>query len=237
MGMGVVVGVLADLLENDEEGADWVRRDFEAVNMALKMSGNQAHREPEKCDVWYADAFGYNELQALREVAGLVWKGVAIPRDKLITGYEETPAADALFDAASVLLGTNGQAVDPESAEKLRAIPFLHLMMHSDSEGFYVPVDFSFPIVPAEIDEETASIWPLGSVRRLRCEIDQLIECLEIPESMDWQSDALEELLESDTAPRDGALWESQPIAAHAALVLREACENASALGAAISYE
>src|SRR4051812_38195410 len=47
MGLAVSIGALAYALENDPEGAEWLRKDFEEVNRVLAAHGLPPHREPE----------------------------------------------------------------------------------------------------------------------------------------------------------------------------------------------
>ena len=46
MGLSITVGILADLLENDPEGAEFVRGDFDIINEILRQNGLPKHEEP-----------------------------------------------------------------------------------------------------------------------------------------------------------------------------------------------
>lgn len=239
MGLSVTVGVLADLLEHDEEGAGWVKGHFTEVNDLLRANGFEKHSEPEKCEIWSADGYGYSGLHALREVAGIVWMGKRIPRDILLTGQDKT-CGDKLFDAAlPMLLGGEKKGWFSRlvrSPQKSVSLPFLHLVAHSDAEGYYVPIDFPLPLTPNVMQKETATLWPLGSVQQLSKEVTVLKGHLEIPNDLKSQSDDLIECLEAKKPKADGALWEAQPIATYSALVLKEACDAAMRTGASISF-
>lgn len=241
MGLAVEVGILSDLLQHDIEGAKSVAEHFAEINDVLTASGLNAHTEPTDCVVWSADGFGYSGLHSLREVAGHVWKGKPIPQDTVFTG-QETPNSDDLFnEGLPFVLEENKQ---PWFTRLLRRggrkapPPFSHLVIHSDAQGYYVPIDFPLPLIPKNMRDETAYLWPLGSVQRLRGELHTLIKSLEIPDGLSSNDDSLMELLEAEAnAPRiSGHLWEAQPVATYSALILREACEASIETGAAIAF-
>ena len=239
MGLSITVGVLADLLENDEEGASWVAGHFTEINELLKANGLQEHAEPEKCDAWSRDGYGYSGLHALREIAGLVWMNENIPHDVLLTGTD-TPYEEKLFATAlPLVLGEDKRGWVSKLFRKKQEAPslhFLHLVVHSDAEGYYVPVDFPLPLVPSVMTEDSASIWPLGSVQQLKRELITIKSHLQIPDGLTSQSENLEELLESDDQRKSGLGWEAQPIATYSALIMLEACEASLKTGAAISF-
>jgi hypothetical protein len=69
MGLALEGGILADLRENDEEGYEHFRSQLDALNQVLQQADLPAHREPEDCDVWSGDMFGYSGLHYLHRVA------------------------------------------------------------------------------------------------------------------------------------------------------------------------
>ncbi|NND41480.1 MAG: hypothetical protein HKO04_05315 [Silicimonas sp.] len=238
MGLGLTVGILADLDRNDAEGAEWVRDELSATNDALRHNNLPTHEEPTDCEVWSVDGYGYSGLHALREVAGRVWAGKPVPRDALLDG-SDTPYNEALFEAALPEL-TNGAAkgLFARLFGKSRAkhLPFLHLVCHSDAQGYYVPVDFAFPVMPVEMDDDTAHLWPLGSAPALAREITELSGILEIPADLTAASQTMQDAMEKPDADPDLPLWRAQPIATYSALILREACAASARTGAAISF-
>jgi len=241
MGLGVTVGALADVLEHDPEGAVWLRQELSAVNMALRDAWAGEHAEPEQSEVWSGDGYGYSGLQALRELAGLIWLGRDIPRDEILDGQQGS-AEQALSDAYVQYLepapqvGWLGRLLG-KSAEKQKRPPFAHLVLHSDTAGYYIPLDFPDPIMPNKLDGETDDIWPVGSVQRLQAELMELAQVLELPDDMSKDDDKLAELLDEQGPVSEGPLWRAQPIAAYSLLLLREACAHSLNTGAAIRFE
>lgn len=243
MGLTVEVGHLADMMAHDPAGAEWALADFEAINEALQAKSLTAHEEPAKGEPWSADMFGYASLSALREVAALTWAGLSIPHDRLIDG-EETDQSDALVAdflehlSGSAQLTLLGRALRNffKAKEPPKKPPFLHLIMHSDHDGYYVPVAFETPIVAKRVTDETEHLWPLGSVFGLEAEVNRLANILELPIEMTHQDKALLAFLEAPATASDAALWQAQPLAAHACALLRDACHQSLTTGAAIRF-
>ncbi|WP_121632746.1 hypothetical protein [Tropicibacter alexandrii] len=240
MGLGITVGILADLMEHDPDGCADIQRDMAAINRALENRFLPLHTEPETCAVWWADGYGYSGLHALRAVAALHWMGQPIPRNALLNG-DDMSAEERLFDAYMVHLcgpakvGRIGQLL--RRAPKATPCPtFAHLVAHSDAEGYYVPVDFPVPITPHALDGKGDHIWPLGSVPRLKAELDTLADLLDVPDGLEAEGPELTALIEQPQVHEDCHLWRAQPIATHSLLILREACARSLATGAAISF-
>ena len=243
MGLSIEVGFLADLIANDPDGAEFAFADYERMDEALEAKRLARLSEPTDCDIWSADLMGYTGLHALREVAGYVWKGRDIPRDVLLDG-SQTEFSDALvkefFEHLTgkgnfTLIGKAFRQIF-KAKEKPKLPPFIHLCVHSDCDGFYVPVAFETPIVPKRVSAESEHLWPLGSVMRLEAEVNQLSRHLEIPADLRHDDEQLCALIEAPDRTSVSPLWEVQPIATHACLVLREACERSLATGAAIHF-
>lgn len=228
---GVVVGALADAIGQDEDAAAWLREDFRAINDILTIQLLPAHTEPETCEVWSGHFQGYRDLSALKEIAGLVWLGKPIPRERSITGEDDTPHGDALADAVLALV-REGVGVDD-----VRLPPFAHLGLHDDTGGFYVPVDFVHPLFPEGFKGDVIDVWPVGSVPRLAQEIAALKTHLGVPDDLVADSTELVDLLLRGLQNSGGALWEAQPVATHCALVLETACKISMRTGAAIKFE
>ena len=70
MGLSIQVGLLADLLENDAEGAEWLREGLAEVNRLLVANGLPPHHEPEALAPLSSrsptDGFPYSCLHYLR---------------------------------------------------------------------------------------------------------------------------------------------------------------------------
>lgn len=243
MGLSVLVGALADQKAHDPEGMKELLGDFMAIDEALQAKGLSGFEEPSNCAVWDASMIGYSGLHALREVAALIWQGRPIPRDILLDG-SQVDASDALVTTFLEHLSGKGQFTLVgqvfrkifKAKEKPKLPPFVHLSVHSDCDGYYVPVAFETPIVPKRVSADTEHLWPLGSVMRLEAEINDVARHLEIPHGMSHDDAQLAAMIDAPDRTAISALWTAQPIAAHACLVLRDACAHSLRTGAAICF-
>lgn len=241
MGLGVTVGLLSELVQHDPDRADDLRHRFGAIAKVMADAGLTPHQEPEACEVWRADGYGYTGLHALREVAGLVWQGLPIPTDHILTG-EDTPNAEALFDVAAAACaperreGLFSRLLGKKRAPRPELPAFAHLLLHSDADGFYVPVDFSQPMIPIPFPRGTDTLWPLGSVQRLAADLDTLGLALHLPDARPDPDDVIETWLETPPPRPATALWQAQPIATYSLIILRRACDQSLRTGAAIVF-
>jgi len=125
MGLAICVGMLADLLENDPEGAEALEEDLAEVNRVLAAAGLPPHSEPrvpvEPDSRASVESFPYSFIHYLRR---------AYAHRVLSPDWVATPLADDADPAADPKIQT---LLDSEDS---------HLLCHSDAEGFYVPVDF-----------------------------------------------------------------------------------------------
>lgn len=149
MGLAIEVGALADLLENDDEGAAWLREGLAAANRCLEAAGLPAHEEPTAVELPATRAsllsMPYSFIHYLRRayarrVDDPAW--MAEPLDE-----DEDPADDPLLEEETEMLSS-------------------HLLCHSDAEGFYVPVDFADVLFDESEDGELPG-GMLGSSYRL----------------------------------------------------------------------
>lgn len=241
MGLGITVGLLCDLATQDSESAEDLRGQFAVTAREMAKAGLKPHAEPEVCEVWSADGYGYTGLHALREVAGLVWRDLPIPMDDILTG-RITPNAEALFEVAvqacapELRQSTFSRLLGGKKPAKPLLPPFAHLSLHSDAEGFYVPVDFAQPLIPMPFPPGTETLWPLGSVQRLAAELSILGQALGLPDTLPDPDDVLETWLEAPPSGPGIAIWQAQPIATHSLIILRQACDHSLRTGAAISF-
>lgn len=135
MGLAVSVGILADLRVNDEDGFEIYRKSFKRLNKVLKANDLPAHTEPEELpdldNRSGLSSFPYSFLHYLRRFATHAkiksnWKPKPFPESA-------NPSEDSLVIDELAMLSS-------------------HLLCHSDSDGYYVPLDFPEPIFADEKD-------------------------------------------------------------------------------------
>lgn len=125
MGLAICVGMLAELLEDDPEGAEAFEEDLAEVNRVLAAAGLPPHTEPREAIEFDSrasiESFPYSFIHYLRR---------AYAHRVLAPDWVATPLADDVDPTADPKIQT---LLDSEDS---------HLLCHSDAEGFYVPVDF-----------------------------------------------------------------------------------------------
>jgi hypothetical protein len=188
VGLAIEVGILPDLLANDAEGAEWFEDALAAVNRVLKAERLPAHVEPREplpgTSRAALDAFPYSTLHHLRRayahrVGDPQWMATARP--------------------------DGGDPADDPEVEALTEQFTSHLLCHSDSEGFYVPIDFADVLTSTEDEDLPGGM--LGSSFRLREELVLVAPALGIS--------LVDGTLSDDEARRinalvtaDGPLWQ-----------------------------
>ena len=149
MGLDLKVGVLAD--PNEADNYALYKAQFEILNKVLRAEGLSEHVEPEELDDIFTCDMSHTAVHCLRRVAAYLALGKPIP---------PPGAGDAPEDP---ILGLDYW----DQLRKDERLKYQHLIVHSDAEGFYVPVDFERPL---DTSSELADCWMLGSTQRLRAE-------------------------------------------------------------------
>jgi hypothetical protein len=230
MGLSLEVGILADLKANDADGFEFHKAALERLNPFLKSHGLPYHNEPHNCEVWSGQMISYSGLHDVRRIAAYLDAGRPLPppsdqessNDPCLEGYF------ALVERRQ--LGIFRRLFGAAPAYRRE---FDHLILHSDAEGYYLPIDFSdvlFP--PADLEIPGGGI--VGSAPRLLAELDRLALALAIPSRLTADS---EELWEAGDAPAsDGDLWKRFGRESLGCVTLREGCRRAIAEGAALVF-
>ncbi len=166
MGLTISVGVLADLLTNDPDGAAWFQSELSAANQLLEAEGIPTHQEPRQLPplVYRAevDSIPYSFLHYLRR---------AYAHRRVDPAWHAVPLDDSVDPTA-----------DPVLQEET-AMMTSHLLCHSDAEGFYLPVDFDEPVFEAIGGSVQGGI--VGSAQRLMDELCTVAASIDIMLSAD----------------------------------------------------
>lgn len=193
MGLGVSVGLRSQL--EDDEGRAWFERQLALVNDVLREHGLPPHEEPSSLpddaeSRAMNDSFPYSFIHFLRHAYAWSRQQPGKP----------LPVVDKLKAAEDRRIETE--------CERLES----HLILHSDADGMYVPVEFAAPILDERLSGEM-----LGSSIELRRELITVAPLLGIEvidgEVSDEQIELLNEL--DDDAPHFrekcvfATLWEA----------------------------
>lgn len=195
MGLAISVGMLADLLINDEEGGEWMREDLEKLNGVLARAGLAAHIEPTETDTLSIGTYGYSGLHHLRRCAAhLQFTG------KLPAPFKanEHPHSDVLYARYGAEFESENGNAAPGAFARASARRFDHLFMHSDAEGYYIPQKFERVLISGDL-----SYGWVGSCHALASECERIAEALELPADLLANGE--------DLAFQDAIVCESKP--------------------------
>lgn len=196
--MGLTVAVFSVPKYIADEG-------LRALEELLKSEGVPVPPWPTDIEKWDGDAFGYSGLHSLRRVAAyLALAGALPPPLKKGEDANADPHIDDYY-----------QEYEDSMAED-KPMPFEHLMIHSDAEGLYLPLDFprvlfaDGPIIPGEM---------VGSLPRLMFELNTIAQALSLPAALRFGDDAMVAAAENP----GGEGWRRYGVEAYHLLLLREA--------------
>ncbi|HEX7316041.1 MAG TPA: hypothetical protein VF297_19190 [Pyrinomonadaceae bacterium] len=224
MGLALCVGVPPEIRESDPEYVAYFEQQVEAINGVLESFGLPAHREPfdlEDERTFEYDMFGYSGLHYLRRVAAHLALGRVLPEPGEDGAANDPVLSDyyRIFDASF----TRGQAT---------GIPFQHLIVHGDAEGYYLPVEFEDVIIPDASLEIAGGM--LGSSHALLRECRELAQALELPADLWLDDEAVWEAAENQGEGEQK--WERYGIETYTCLALIKACEASIETGAAVVF-
>jgi hypothetical protein len=230
LGLTLVVGALADMLDQDAEFAGRLESQFVAVNKALSAAGLPPHAEPRTLPPerrWSGDMYGYSGLHYLRRIAAYVAAGRSLPRPG-DDGASDDPVLDAYFAVAE---GRAPSLFGRMLGRPRPARAFDHLILHSDAEGYYLPIEFREVVFPdPDLEVDGAMI---GSSMMLLRECARLATVLAIPPDVVPESD---ELVEAAESQGQGEGWRRYGQEVYACVQLREAARRSVESGAAIVF-
>jgi hypothetical protein len=130
MSLAIEVGPLAWCFANGEqEGAEWTQRDIREINRILAANGLPAHIEP----------LALPRLDDRCRLRGMPYSWLHYLR----RAYAYARQAPAKFTPLAEGADTSDDARLDREESLLRS----HLVCHSDTDGYYVPVDFAEPLV------------------------------------------------------------------------------------------
>jgi len=183
MGLGLEVGILADLKDADEEGYAAYVDAFEKLTIVLRSAGLEEHVEPDDMDdIFFCDMLSTSGIHYLRRIAA----HLALGRPTPAPGNRETYRNAAL----------NQEYYDSFDAGK--DMKYQHLMVHSDAEGFYVPIDFKRVITTPSL--RLSGGW-VGSTQRVQAECAELAGQHSMPLDMDYESRELSRAVDAQLHP------------------------------------
>ncbi len=230
MGLSLCVGVPAEIRESDPEYVEYFGQQVEAINEVLESFGLAPHREPfdvEDERTFECELSVESGLHLLRRVAAhLALKGELPP-----PGDEDAAGDAVLADYHRIFDTAFAQGHGAE-------MPFQHLIVHSDAEGFYVPVEFDAVIITEASQEIEGGI--VGSTHALLRECREVAAALDVPEGLAFDDEAVLDAVDAQGEEEEGVdgepKWRRYGVETHTCLALVKACEASIETGAAVVF-
>lgn len=227
MGLRLSVGYIAEVKEADPEGVVMVRNGFERLNEFICSQGLPPHREPEEIIPFSCQMWGYSGLHYLRRTAVHLARSGALPPP----GDENASKDPLLLERYATTNGSAGwfSRLLGRSAARER---FVHLIDHSDAEGYYLPSDFSRVLfAPAGWQIPGGYI---GSAPRLLQECEEIARALELPLDLDIEAD--EVWSAPDSQGRGDVRWRRYGVESFSCLRLHAAARHSVQTSAALVF-
>ena len=191
MGLALEVGILADLKDANEEGYASYVDAFEKLRIVLRSEGLEEHVEPDEVDdIFSCDMLSYTGIHYLRRIAVHLALGKPNPAPGNRETYHNVALNEEYYEGFNVG----------------KDMKYQHLVVHSDANGFYVPIDFKRVITTPTL--RLSGGW-VGSTQRLQAECAELAGLLKMPLDMDYESTRVVERCKYPTPP-------AQPVVAEA---------------------
>lgn len=219
MSLSIEVGIVADLLVHDPEGAEHFQQEFATLSRYLTSSGLQPHIDPTDVEVWSGEMYGYSGLHCLRRLAAHLHYTKKLPAP----GNEDS-AEDPLLQRYYQEFN------DSKGGQAFGA--YDHLIVHGDAEGYYIPQDFEEVLIPG--DSYLVAGGMVGSSQRLRDECKQIAAALQLPLELDADDDRLFNAAESQGS--GAAMWERYGRESHSCLCLYQAACHSLSKHAAVVF-
>lgn len=238
MGLDINVGLLSQLLTEDDEGAKFHEIVLSNLNSVLLEAGLEPHQEPQDLadsETFSVQSWGYGGLHFVRRLAAYLTLENRLPTVGVYEGIADDQVLEKFNVQHSGYLTRSERSGILSFLRKAPVKPaFEHLILHSDSEGFYLP-RFLADVVFDQAQPQRGGLGAMiGSSLGLAAECDVLCKALEIPPDLDCEAEEVWENAESP--PKAGELWQRYGVETFVLTRLRDACACSNRTGAAIVF-
>lgn len=219
MALALQTGVLAQLYTEDETQYIAIQKELNQVGDFLNKNG-VAHtfQEPTQLPndrIWSTDMYGYSGLHYLRRVAAYLFLEKRLPPP----GDWSSSNDPILVQYFEQYFGGNITTLTKQFLTRKKVFPFEHLIIHSDTDGYYFPIDFQRVIVTN--DSELCGGF-IGSTYRLIEELQQLTQVLQLDLNRTIDDIALYDAAENQG--NGSELWEQYGVESFTCLKLYKGC-------------
>ncbi|WP_416464400.1 hypothetical protein [Sphingomonas sp. VDB2] len=225
MGLALNVGWLSQAAREDEEGLASGLDQIADLNAVLTESGESPHDEPTDIaeqDTYEAQMWGYAGLHAVRRLAAYHALTGQLPPPCAYEDFADDPLLLKFYADHSADLDKSRRGFFSRLfGKKPKAdLPFAHLIMHSDSEGFYLPRLMDKVVFDMANPPRDGLGGMVGSSVHLLEECLLLAHWIGLPDGIDPECD---DVVDAAEAP-GGAGWRMYGIEAFCLIRLVEGC-------------
>lgn len=230
MGLTLQVGHLAYLQQNnDYEAVQDFAEKSEKLNTFLSSVNLTPHKEPEDCETFSCQMYGYSGLHYLRRIAAHLDLHSKLPAPGSQDPNYDDPSKDSAITEYCARLKEDYECDFQNSSRK--ALTFNHLLVHSDTGGYYLPQDFSMVLISPN---SLGLAEMIGSSTRLREECIRLANALELPLTIEPDAKVLWKAANSQGQGK--MKWQKYGIESFTCLRLYRAAEHSLKTGALIVF-
>jgi hypothetical protein len=172
--------------------------------------------------------FGYSGLHYLRRIAAHLDRGLALPAPGDDSAAEDPILAEFFETVSGPSPGLLGRLFAKKSPFQRQ---YDHILIHSDAEGYYLPIDFPSVII---VDDTEVAGGMIGSSVRLLAECRQLATAIGLPHDLDPEAEELWEAADAQGQAESG--WQRYGVEAFTCRRLMKAAEVSVDLKAMIVF-
>lgn len=237
MGLDISVGMLSALEDEDPESAQFHRLVLRDLNTVLAEAGQPPHEEPVGLapnDRFEAQMWGYGGLHYVRRLAAHLDIARQLPP---VCDYEEAsddPLLAQYYDQCWSHFEPAKRGLFGWFKSKPQPPRFLHLVCHSDCEGFYLPRALREVIIDQASELRAGIGGMVGSSVSLAEEVLVLCEALAIPADLDPEDEAVWHNAENPAI--EGAAYARYGVETFVLTRLRRACDLSIRTGSALVF-
>jgi hypothetical protein len=238
MGLTLGVGLFAFVNKENAFDGDDCSNHYDALNEILLEAGMALYSDPNDFpvdEIFDVQMWGYSGLHAIRRLAAHFVCTGTLPVPSLNTDYAADPLIQRLNEQFLDGLNLKYNGLPKFGFSKPKSPPrFEHLMMHSDSEGYYLPTEFRHVVFDTADRSGGGVGGMIGSAPCLLKECLELAALLNLPLELDIESE--EFWLNADSPPAQGELWQIYGVEAFGLARLIRGCNVAIKHNAALVF-
>jgi hypothetical protein len=237
MGLDIRVGMLSALEEEDPEAAQFHRALLGDLNAVLAEAGQAPHEEPVSLapdECFEAQMWGYGGLHHVRRLAAHLDLSGHLPPVCTYESATDDPLLAQYYAQCDRHFVPARRGLFSRFGTKPQPPRFLHLVCHSDCEGFYLPRALPAVIFDLASEPRAGIGGMVGSAVSLAEEVRVLCAALAIPADLDPEDESVWE--NAEDPPVEGAAYARYGVETFVLTRLRRACDLSIRTGSALVF-